>query len=184
MPTVAGTSVLVEAQTQLIPLSELAPGQAAAIRKAAVEDLLRRAEQESKVTRNRLVVRDILTATDLDYGAEEWSEVTGTTVNAYETMTTGTMGTDRYIGIFGVKLVEGAGSCSALRFTIGGADRAIWQLQSLNAEDGYVGFTPSVILITQNSPYTISRYVRAIGNAFFCVLKGVVVETRGKLISP
>jgi len=179
MPTGLGPAL-----TQLIPLSELGVGQAAAIRNSVVEALLAKASFESKVSRDRLVVRDILTATDLDYSAEEWSEVTGITVNAYETMTTGTMATDRYLGVFGVKLVEGAGSCSALRFNVGGGDRAIWQLQALNEQDGYVGISPSAILISQNAPYTISRYVRSIRNAFFCVLKGVVVEARGKLVSP
>lgn len=169
---------------QLIPLSELSSGQAAQIRNNSIESLLMKAQTEAKVARNRLVIRDILPATDLDYSAEEWSEVTGTTVNTYETMSTGTMSTDRWLGIYGVKLVEGAGSASALKFNVGGADRVIWQLQSLNEDDGYVGYSPSVILIPASVPYTISRYVRSISNAFTCVLKGVVVETRGKLVSP
>ena len=179
MPGIPGAAL-----TQLVPASELASGQAAGIRNEVVKFLLGLVSFELKLTADRLVVRDILAATDLDYSTEEWGEVTGTTTGAYETMTTGTVGTDRWIGIFGVKLAEGAGACTALKFNVGGGDRAIWQLQSLNEEDGYVGFSPSPVILPQNQPYTISRYVKAISSPFFCVLKGVVVEPRGKLISP
>ena len=184
MPEIVGNKQLNTAYTQLIPLSELAAGQVGIIRNEVIRAIVAQASFEAKVPTNRLVVRDILPATDLDYGAEEWGETTGGTVNVYETMTTGTMATDRWMAIFGVKLVEGAGSASALKFNVGGGDRFIWQIQSLSKEDDYVGYCSSPVIITQNSPYTISRYVRAINNAFSCILRGVVVETRGKLISP
>ena len=171
------------ALTQLVPVSELAQGQAAGIRNELIKFLLDTASFALKLARERLVVRDILCDTDLDYSAEDWGEVTGTTANAYETMSTGTMGDNRWIGIFGVKTSELC-AVTALRFNIGGGDRTYWQLQALSSQDDYVGISPSPLIIPQNAPYTISRYVAVASSSAFVLLKGIVVEPRGKTVSP
>ena len=118
-----------------------------------------------------------------DADVEDWACVTGTTINAYETMATGTMGDQRWVGIYGVKINAGC-SCTALKFNIGGGDRAIWQLQHLREDDDYTGLCPSGLVIKQNDPYTISRYVRQASGPAFIVLKALVVEPRGKVITP
>ena len=169
---------------QLIPFSELAPGQVSRIRNDCVEALLTEASLRLKLPRDRLVVRDIRAKSDLDFTYEDWRETTSATADAYETMSTGTMSDNRWVGIFGVKADKDNFACTAIKFNIGGGDRVIWQLQALNEADGMVGFSPSAVIIPQNTPYTISRFVRSASSSCMLVLKGVVVEPRGKVVSP
>lgn len=175
---------------QLIPLSELAPGQAAAIRNSIVDRMVADAVRLLNLTADRLVVRDIRAKDDITLytgssaaGVEDWGCITGTTANAYETMATGTMGDQRFMGIFGLKVTENL-AVSALKFSVGNSERAIWQLQQLSEEDSYVGFSPSGIIIPAQTIYTISRFVRNVSNLANIVLKGVIVEPRGLVISP
>lgn len=172
-------------QTFLIPLSEITPGEAAAIRNQAIKDVVAKAVTELKRSEDQFVVRDIRPASDLDFSTEDWDEVTGSTGNAYETMTTGSMGAERFIGIYGVK-DNGTPSCTLLRFNVGGKDVAIWDLQHLTLQrgDDRVGYSPAAVIIPQNDPYTISRYVRLTTSPSHIVLKGFVVEVRGRTISP
>jgi len=169
----------------LIPIFELSPSEIAGIRNDAVRAVSRIVAQELKKSLKDLVVRDILPATDLDYTNETWTETTGATENVYETMSTGNLGADRWIGFYGVK-VEGELSVSLIRFTSGGGQRAVWNLQNLSAVDGgdLLGFTPSVVVLTPNSSYTIERYVRLSSSPANIVLKGFVVEARGRTVSP
>jgi hypothetical protein len=183
-----GTSMV-----QLIPVSELAPGEAATIRNSVIKGVLTRASAELPMPMDKLVVRDIRAASDIllySKGAvhstiEDWSCVTGATTGAYETMATGNNADQRWIAIFGV-MTSAELSCTALRFNIGGSDRVIWQLQNLKPgdDDNMVGFCPSGIVIYPNSPYTISRWVMVGSAPAFILLKGVVIEPRGKVISP
>ena len=182
--------VLSAARTQLIPYGELAPGQAAAIRNEIIGRIVAEVQARTRLSIDKLVVRDIRAKDDITLytaavsaAVEDWGMLTGTTADAYETMATGTVADQRWLGIFGVKTSPDV-SCTALKFNVGGGDRAIWQLQALNEEDGYVGFTPFGVVMTQNSPYTISRFVRQASSSAFIILKGVVVEPRGKVISP
>ena len=168
----------------LIPKTELAAGQAGAIRNEAIKRVLTLAMTQLKLAEDKLVVRDIRPKADLDYTYEGWRETTGSTAGAYETMTTGTMGEQRYVGIYGVKINADSLSCSMLKFNTGGGDRTFWSLEHLNEEDGYVGFSPFGIIIPQNAPYTISRYVMYASAAAPIVLKGFVVEPRGRVITP
>ncbi len=174
-------------QIQLIPASELAPGNAAAIRNQAVQELLNEASKATNYAPDRMVVRDIrpiATTGDLDYTYEDWAETTGATANTWETMSTGTNVDQRWIGFYGVKIDPESSAITAIRFNIGGADRVIWQIQSLTENDGYVGLCPSGVVMPPNAPYTISRWVRSITSVDKTVLKGIVVEPRGKVLSP
>ncbi len=166
----------------LIPRDELSPGGAATIRTQVVEALLAQASAELRIPRERLVARDIDPDTDLDYGSSTWRELTGATISAYETMSTGTMADQRYIGIYGVKDSSPIRTVSLLKLNIGGGDRVIWDLQNLD-DDG-IGFSPSAVIIPPNAPYTISRYVIATNLVADILLKGVVIEPRGKTVSP
>ena len=180
---------MIATYAQLIPFSELAPGQAARIRADIINELVKEATLRTKLAPDRLVVRDIRAKDDLTLysagtasGVEDWGCKTGTTANAYETLATGTIGDQRWIGFYGVKL--GDNVCTALKFNIGGADRVIWQLQALREEDDMVGLCVAGIIIPQNIIYTISRFVRVASSSAMIVLKGVVVEPRGLVISP
>lgn len=168
---------------QLIPFSELSPGQAGKIRNDMIAYLVARAVRELRVGADKLIVRDIRAKDDLNFTYEDWTETTGSTDDTYETMDTGTVGDRRYIGIFGVKM-EPDEPCTAIKFNVGGADRVIWQLQALRTQDDMVGFCPSGIVMPQNMPYTISRYVRNISTQTKLVLKGLVIEPRGMVMSP
>jgi len=172
-------------QTQLIPASELNPGAASSIRNGIIRSLIDLAMKELAMPESKLIVRDIRPLGDLDYTYEDWIENVGATAAAFETMTTGTMGDQRYIGIYGIKLKkDNADVCSQLKINVGGADKALWHIQSLGKLDDYIGWCPSGVIITQNTIYTISRYVRMVSSPFYCQLKGVVVEPRGKVINP
>ena len=172
------------AQTQLIPASELGEGQAAAIRNEIIRQVVAMAMKGLGKLEKDIVVRDIRPLADLDYTYEDWRETTGATANTYEDMCNSSMADGRWVVIFGVKIDPDSPSCSMLRFSVGGAERAIWQLQALGARDDYVGLSPFGIVIPPNAPYIISRYVRSVSKTANIVLKGVVVESRGKVVSP
>ena len=181
---------MAEAQTQLVPFSELTSGQAGAIRNDVIRRLLSIAVRELKVGVDNLVVRDIRAKEDLilySKGAavdvEDWGCVTGTTADAYETMAADTMATDRWMAFFGVTVNPDC-PCTALKFHVGGGDRVIWQLQALREDDDFTGLCPSGVVIPQSIPYTISRFVRVASSPAVIILKGIVVERRGKVVSP
>ena len=184
-------SVAKPTEIHLIPLSELAPGQTGHIRNGIIRSLSVIVASTLRMSPDKLVVRDIRAKDDLviysvatDADIEDWAAKTGTTANVYETMATGTVGDQRWIAIYGVKDASESKCVSALKFNIGGGDRVIWQLQCLNEEDGYVGFSPSVIVMPQNTIYTISRFVRMANSGSCIVLKGLVIEPRGLVVSP
>jgi len=173
--------------TQLVPISELAPGEVSTIRNRFIRTICELAANELRLPITSLVVRDIRPKADLDYTYEDWGETTGTTADAYETMSTGTGSgvSDKWIGFYGVMVDKDClGNCTMLKFNIGNGDRAIWELESLKDEDNGVGFSPAGVVIPPNTPYTISRYVRNASSPARILLKGVVVEPRGKTISP
>lgn len=184
-------SPITATQIQLVPFSELAPGQAGVIRNKIIEAIVKEATERLRMPEDKLIVRDIRAKDDLviytggsDGGIEDWAGVTEATANVYETMATGTVADRTWIGIYGVKADKDAFACTAIRFTIGGAEKVIWQLQALNEADDYVGLCPSGIIMPQNVIYTIERFNRYLSSPIRLVLKGVVVEPRGLVVSP
>ena len=135
------------AYSQLVPISELDPQGAAKIRNDITKQIVAMAVQGTNYPEDRFVVRDIRPAGDLDYTYEDWGEKTGATADAFETMTTGTNVDQRWICFYGVQVAADYLSCSQLKFNIGGSDRAIWSLQRLVLEDGFVGYSPAGIVI-------------------------------------
>lgn len=178
--------------SQLIPFEELSVGQPGAIRNEVIRRLVAEAAARLSMPADRLIVRDIIPTTDISlYSAgtlvtvNEWTCVTGTGANQYEDFAQGTMTDQRWIGIYGVMVDAANFACTSLKFHIGGSDRVIWELQNLwSGDDLMVGFCPSGLIIPQNDPYTISRYVRSISSTTRIILKGITVEPRGKLVSP
>jgi hypothetical protein len=176
-------------QTQLVPAQEMAPGQISAIRNKAIANVLTMVSTKLNLSQDRLVVRGVRADLDLDYGVEDWAETTGATADAYETMTTGTIASQTWWCIYGVLVDFARLNCSFLKFNIGGADRALWPLQELYPEAGgdhtyAVGICPSCLIVPENTPYTISRYVRNASSPSFIMLKSFIVEPRGLLVSP
>jgi len=175
----------------LIPVQEMTPGQATSIRERAIDEGLAEASAKLKMPVGELVARDILPDEDLDYATHGWHELTGTTRDIYETMcqgseTGGVIKNNRFLVIFGVNDLSESMSVSALKFNFGGADRAIWNLENLYSANGgpRVGITPFAVMIPQNIPLTVSRYVEHTAVPAHIVLRGVTIEPRGKVISP
>ena len=171
------------ALTQLVPNSEFAPGEMAGIRNELVKKVVQWASGELRKAPSQMVVRDIRPASDLSATYEDWSGVTGTTVDAYESLTTGTNSSERWIAFYGVTIMEDT-PCSMLKFNIGGGDRAIWNIDGLKSHDDWTGVSPAGVVIPPSMPFVISRYVRQVTSSARIVLKGFVVEPRGKVISP
>lgn len=144
---------------------------------------------------------------------EQWSyEPTTGDSGAYQTVTGDqTMADQRYVALYGVRdLRRGRGIhatvaagtaafniasalglaqvVSLVRISVGGADKVIWDISAIesNTED-MVGFSPTAILIPQNASYNIAYYFTSQGvpgAVALLQLIGVVVEPRGKVVSP
>lgn len=170
----------------LIPKDELATGQAAAIRNLAISSTKAGIARILRCSEDELLTRDIQPSVDLGFTYATWNEVTGSTANAYETLTSGTMSDDRYVVIWGVKDVSESINVSKIKINVGGSDKAIWVLEGLygTQEGTRIGFCPSVIVLPQNLPYTISRYVLNANSPSNIVLKGAVIEKIGKVLTP
>ena len=178
-------------ETQLIPIQELGKGQAASIRNGAIAAVVQKASVELKISPDKLIVRGIRPKEDLDYTLATWYEKSGASTAVYETMSTGagtaTKDKDRYIGIYGVQDESSEINCPKIRLKVGNSIKAIWMLQDLYSENGEgprIGFSPSVVIIPPNVPYTIERYVENAASPARIVLKGFVVERFGKTLSP
>ena len=125
-----------------------------------------------------------------------------------------TMADNRYVAIFGVRdysaglgatlgATGGAATMAAggstiypalammslIKFNVGGADKVIWDITCLRAylaSGVAVAFSPSVVVIPQNTSFNVYFY-QQLANAdidVYLQLLGVTVEPRGKLISP
>jgi hypothetical protein len=118
-----------------------------------------------------------------------------------------TMADQRYVCLFGVRdrrlniggasgasgATTAAGAVSTARTRIslikvivGGAEKVIWDTTNLEAYSGdLVGFTSSPVIIPQNASYKVQYYhLDALGGRVYLQLIGVVVEPRGKVVSP
>lgn len=199
------------ALSQLIPIRELAPGAAGAVRNQVIAALVAQAAREMNLPIEKLVVRDLRPVEDLTMYAtgttastiNDWIFLTAaTTVTGFITVASTTMADQRYVAIYGVKdlresyEVKQAGATyravlsqvvSLVKINVGGADKVIWDLCKLQAYfNELVGVSPAAVVIPQNAVFTISYY-KANGVASVIsniVLEGVVVEPRGKLVSP
>jgi len=201
------------ANTVLSPVQELAPGQVAAIRNQVIKALVMKASSELSLSPNKLVVRDIRALSDLGFGNNTdymtavvtdniWGtyEASGTYIQeagagAYRDAIADntTMADQRYIAIYGVRDLRQARpgaatmekTLSLIRFDIGNAHRAIWDITKCEAYlDAVAGITSSAIVIPPLAAYQISPYVGVDTIEPGLQLMGVVVEPAGLLISP
>ena len=143
-------------------------------------------------------------------------DATSTTANAFTSVTgDATMGDQRYVAIFGVRDLRkgvgvhttamqldnstdgfGASTLKAwnpppavvrqLRLSVGGAVKVIWDLSSVESYPDPIGFSPSAIVIPQNTTFNISYNLggNVAGRRAWLQLIGVVVEPRGRVTSP
>ena len=127
---------------------------------------------------------------------------------------TATMGDQRYVAIYGVRdrhnnaisgsatLAPAASNANAkqvvslIKINVGGSDKVLWDISSMYAYmDGRSAFAYGAVVIPQNSSYVISYYRMGLlevgvyaapvtDEIAWLQLVGVVVEPRGKVISP
>ena len=211
--------MVVAAQTMLIPVSELPPGEILRIRNSVISQVVALAASELSMKEEDLVVRDIDPYTDLGW---DWAAATNGTAHSWVHSATGndagyhtfngdtTMADQRYVAIFGVRdarwnigSTQGATDsssyykpcqpASAIKFSVGGSTKAIWDIMCLNAYiNNAVAVTPAAIIIPQNVIFNIYHQVKTWVSAtgrqtdidMNLQLIGVVVEPRGKVISP
>lgn len=200
-------------QTQLVPVKELTPGAVSSIRNGVIDQVVTIASAELNKLPEDLVVRDLRPFSDLAWctttnavtaalTTDTWiatsddSLVYGSFVGCVTSGST-TMANNRWVAIYGVKdmraclttVIEPA--LSLIKFNVGGNDRAIWDLFSMYAyPDAMAAISPSAVIIPQNTDYQIYLYggLSSDGGstdvAQYIVLEGVVVEPKGKVLSP
>lgn len=204
------------ALTHLIPIQELTPGQVGKIRNDAIESVVAMAAKELGMSRERLIVRDVRPVADLamystgtTLSTVEWwyyqvtADAAGWTAIS---STSGTLGDNKFVCLFGARdLANHVGHSSMaatattaadtsgwpiismVKLNVGGADKVTWDVSSLRGYSDHVGFTPSAVIIPQNTSFIIYYYEEEKNSTAvmtFFQLIGVTVEPRGLTISP
>ena len=197
----------------LIPKAELPEGAIAFMRNSVIATVKKLASTELKLSEDQLVARDLRPVEDLAMYStgttaatvNNWIFTTaGDATTGFVTVTgSATMAVERFVAIYGVKdlrCVYGVKAVtgptyrwtiphciSQIKIDVGGGTKAIWDLIKMQCSpDEPVGVSPAAVLIPQNTIYNIWYYkhlatASVISNL---VLEGVVVEPRGKTISP
>jgi len=192
---------------QLIPAEELASGQIGAIRNQVVKGLLAQASSELRLPVDNLIVRNIRPQSDLDWASDattgltktevtidNWNLTTDDSLSAYLPLITSAstaMGDQRYVAIYGLRDTRFAIASpiaqvtSLWKFDVGHSVKAIWDLTKCYAyRSKVVGISPSAVVIPQNSYFQIYGYSITTDTASYVSLLGVVVEPRGRVVSP
>jgi hypothetical protein len=198
--------------TTLSPIRELAPGQVSAIRNSVIDSVVAKASRELSLPEDKLVVREIRPYTDLGlYGvntvldtasaADRWGSYTrsASMVNSpasggsYVSACTAskTIADDTYVVVYGVRDMRGglatvsANAVTLIKFNIGNADRAIWDLTKAQLYyDSAVAISSAAVVMPPLAPIVISLYLHASNVEIYLQLMGFVVEPVGKVITP
>ena len=196
---------------QLIPIQEIAAGQVGAIRNQVERALVAKASAELKMSPDLLVVRDIRPYDDLkwatDNNATDGLAGTALAVNRWDFTTDASvvtwascivsasrvMGDQRFVAIYGLRdsrmseptppLMQ----CTLWKIVVGNSDKVIWDMSKCYAYKTHaVGICPSAVIIPQNTQFDIYGYLPTSAGAAvsFVSLEGLLVEPRGKVISP
>lgn len=200
-------------QTQLIPVMELTPGAVGKIRNEVIARVVAIASTELNKPSEDFVVRDLRPYSDLAWctttnavtaalSTDTWiatsddSLVYGQYIGCVTAAST-TMADNRWVAIYGVKDMRACLSTvieptlSLIKLNVGGNDRTIWDLFSMYAyPNAMAAISPSAVIIPQNTDYQIYLYGGLSNDggstdvAQYIVLEGVVVEPKGKVLSP
>ena len=191
--------------TLLIPIEELPPGSLGAIRRQVTENLVNIVATQLKMNPRDLVARDIRPQSDLDWGSgtsfatgavttDIWNITThGSNVGFQDIIVSGSdvMGDQRWCAIYGVRdmrtcfATQVTQAITLLKITVGNSVKAIWDTTKLAAyKQNPVGICPSPIIIPQNTHFQFAGYILAVSTVCWASLEGVIVEPRGKVISP
>jgi len=166
----------------LIPLENLSPPSAEAIRESATRKGL--AEAQAIMPDARLMIRDLF-PTDLELTNEVWLEVTGGTANQWEdtSISDKKIDDDRVVIIWGVvDNSEVAGAVSGLKFKVGGATVHQWNLDKLIKLENRAALSLDPVIIPQGISITVQRYVKFTNQGVEIILDGCVIEKEGKVL--
>jgi len=200
--------------TQLIPFDELTVGQVGAIRNSVTNSLLLMAAKELSMPLANLVARDLRPQSDLDWASDDnatnglvnngtpvttelWrfrsSDDIGAAVwGSCITPNSQVMADQRFVAIYGIKnarmtIAAPLGQTITLwKIVVGNSTKCIWDSEKLNAyRNNVAGITSSAVIIPQNTQWNIWGYLPAASDVLQeFSLEGVVVEPRGKVVSP
>ncbi|MCD6362140.1 MAG: hypothetical protein J7M38_14880 [Armatimonadetes bacterium] len=191
----------------LIPYQELAPGQIGAIRNQVAKSLLSLASDKLQMPADNLIIRPLRPQSDLDWGSdattglanaavttEIWNLTTDASLSGFLPLITSastTMADNRFVAIYGIKdsrfnaASVPAQSTSLWKFDVGHSTKAIWDLSKCYAyRSNVAGFSPTAVIIPQNSYFQIYGYSIATNTASYVSLIGMVCEPRGLVVSP
>lgn len=201
-------------QIYLTPVSELAPGAIAAIRNEIIDILMARASRELNKPLEQLLSRDLRPLDDIGWAThadigitalteDEWIFTSDDSANygAFTKMISTTydeLAKDRYVAIYGVKDMRMslaspiAQALSMLKINVGGNDKVIWDLQSMQAYPNALSAVcpPPGVIIPPSTAFQIYGYGGLSDDggstdiASYIVLEGIVVEPKGKVLSP
>ena len=200
-------------QVQSIPVAELAPGAVTKLRNDAIADVLAMASSELGLPEDKLVVRDLRPYSDLAWctttnvvtsalTTDRWdatsddSKVYGQFVGCVTAAST-TMANERFVVITGVRdmrLCQTTAiepTLSMIKINVGGNDQCLWDLCNMYAYPlSMAAVCPRGIIIPQDTDYQIYLYGGLSDDggstnvAQYIQLEGVVVERKGKVLSP
>jgi len=90
----------------------------------------------------------------------------------------------RFVGIYGVRNAEAAGTITELRIKAQGEIVKYWPIQEITYFENQTGFADDPVIIKQNTSITLESWQRTSSTLTAFELVGVVVEKRGLLINP
>jgi len=197
--------ILQPTKIQLIPLNEMTPGMAGAIRNQVIEAVVAQASRELALPYDKLIVRDVRPLSDLAMYAvgttalttDNWIfHATTTTANAWTNACANpaTMADNRFVALYGVRNgmpTEGsAGGGTAgvagdvmvfspicqVKINVGGSDKIIWDIISTQSDrNTHVALSPSAVIIPQNATYNIQYKLTYVTADIICHLQLVGV---------
>lgn len=193
--------------TLLIPVEELPAGSLGAIRNEVTKNLINLASTQLKISPDLLIARDIRPYSDLAWcthanfvtsalTTDIWNATTDGALTGFQEMISTTssanvMTDQRFVAIYGVRdmrtcfATQVTQAISLLKIEVGTSTKAIWDTTKLSCyKKNPVGVCPSAIIIPQNTSYQFYGYIIAVSTVCWVSLEGVVVEPRGKVISP
>lgn len=169
---------MVITKSVLIPIHLIPESKFDAYREAAIAKVIE--EATAALKGQRLVVRDLM-PTDLGLSNEVWYETTGATANQWENsdIADKEVADNTFVCIWGVTDLGEAPAVSALKFTIGGAEQAIWNLDKMIKMEHRAAIALSPLIISQNIALTIEHYVKQADAGVEIAFDGVVCEKEG-----
>ena len=154
-------------------------------KEALVEDVRKRVEEltATRVAPKGVTVRDLLPS---DCGLstnEEWTFTSGSSAGSFDMVDT-TVPDNKYFAIYGVANQGTTEIINAINVKVGGSDKRRWCIQPMYALQDKILIFPhdEVIIIQENSDFTISGYADTASTTQELILLGVVGEQKGKTI--